>query len=151
MVREMIKTNAFTLIEVIVTVTLLAVALAIAIPMFGKYNKSFQITSQFNQIEADLNWAKAYAFTKKVSVGVTFSQNSYTITDITNNKTIRGPVQLKYPINTNPQNLTITFAPLGYSRPAGMVFLTQANSLNCTNVSFTRIISGVYDGTKCNP
>ncbi len=110
--------------------------------------KSFEITSQFNQIESDLDWAKTYAFTRKVQVNVAFSTNSYTIYDSTNNNIIKGPISLKYDCATNPPNTLITFYPLGYPTPAS-VYTVESNNPNCTSVSFTRIISGVYDGTNC--
>ncbi len=142
--------KGFTLVEVIVAIAILAILLAIAIPSFNKYKKSFEITSQFNQIESDLNYAKAYAFTRKVTVNVIFSANSYTIVDVTNNRTIKGPVNLKYACLTNAAGNTITFQSLGYPTPAS-IYTNEANSVNCTNVSFTRIISGVYNGTSCTP
>ncbi|OSS42976.1 hypothetical protein DESAMIL20_84 [Desulfurella amilsii] len=142
------KVRAFTLLEVIITIAILAIALAIAIPNFNKYMKSFQITSQFNRIEADLDYAKTYAFTRKVKVNVIISQYSCTIVDTTNNKTIKGPIALKYACYTNPQNAVVIFYPLGYPTPAS-IYTTQANNPNCTSVSFTKIISGVYNGTSC--
>ncbi len=89
------EVKAFTLLEVIVTISILAIVLAIAIPSFNKYMKSFEITSQFNQIESDLDWSKTYAFTRKVQVEVDFTANNYTIRDSTNNKIIKGPINLK--------------------------------------------------------
>lgn len=142
------KIGAFTLLEVVITIAILAIVLAIAIPNFKQYMKSFEITSQFNRIEADLNYAKTYAFTRKVTVNVQFLQNSYTIRDVTNNITIKGPINLKYACLTNPQNTVIVFPPLGYPTPVS-IYTTEKNSTNCTNVSFTRIISGVYDGANC--
>ncbi|PMP68467.1 type IV fimbrial biogenesis protein FimT [Desulfurella multipotens] len=142
------EVKAFTLLEVIVTIAILAIVLAIAIPNFNKYMKSFEITSQFNQIESDLDWSKTYAFTRKVQVSVVFSANSYTIFDSTNNKIIKGPINLKYSCSTNPANSPIIFYPLGYPTPAS-VYTVESNNPNCTSVSFTRIISGVYDGTSC--
>jgi type IV fimbrial biogenesis protein FimT len=145
MVRKVI---GFTLLEVIVTIAILAIALAIAIPNFKQYMKSFEITSQFNRIEADLDYAKTYAFTRKVTVNATILPYSYTIVDATNNRVIKGPIELKYPCYTNPANTVITFYPLGYPTPAS-IYTTEANNPNCTSVSFTRIISGVYNGTSC--
>jgi len=142
------KVRAFTLLEVVVTIAILAIVLAIAIPNFKQYMRSFEITSQFNRMEADLNYSKTYAFTRKVTVNVSFSQNSYTIVDVTNNRVIKGPIELKYPCYTNPKNTVITFYPLGYPTPAS-IYTTESNNPNCTNVSFTRIISGVYDGPNC--
>jgi len=144
------KVRAFTLLEVVVTIAILAIVLAIAIPNFKQYMKSFEITSQFNRIEADLNYSKTYAFTRKVTVNVSFAQNnfSYTIVDVTNNRVIKGPIELKYPCYTNPANTVITFYPLGYPTPAS-IYTTESNNPNCINVSFTRIISGVYDGSSC--
>lgn len=144
------KVRAFTLLEVVITIAILAIALAIAIPNFKQYMKSFEITSQFNRIEADLDYSKTYAFTRKVTVNVSFAQNnlSYTIADATNNRVIKGPIELKYPCYTNPANTVITFYPLGYPTPA-VVYTNEPNNPNCISVSFTRIISGVYNGTKC--
>jgi len=153
MVRKM---KGFTLVEVIVAIVILAIALAIAIPFFNKYKKSFEITSQFNQIESDLNYAKAYAFTRKVKVSVKFiSANSYQIVYKDNNTIIKGPINLKYPCLTNAADNTITFLPPGYPTPASIssIHTPEANSVNCTDVSFARIISGVYIGTSqsCTP
>jgi type IV fimbrial biogenesis protein FimT len=142
------KVRAFTLLEVVVTIAILAIVLAIAIPNFKQYMKSFEITSQFNRIEADLNYSKTYAFTRKVTVNVSFAQNSYTIVDVTNNRVIKGPIELKYPCYAKPKNTVITFYPLGYPTPAS-IYTTESNNPNCTNVSFTRIISGVYEGANC--
>ncbi len=117
MVRKM---KGFTLVEVIVAIVILAIVLAIAIPFFNKYKKSFEIISQFNQIESDLNYAKAYAFTRKVTVNVIFSSNSYQIVYADNNTIIKGPLNLKYACLTNATGNTITFQSLGYPTPASI-------------------------------
>lgn len=142
--------RGFTLLEAVITIAILGIVLAIAIPTFNKYIKSFQITSQFNQIESDLDFAKTYAFTRKVQVNVIFATSNYTILDMTNNKTIKGPINVQYACFTNPSNATITFYPLGYPTPTS-IYTTQANNPNCTSISFTRIISGVYNGSNCTP
>jgi len=76
--------EGFTLIEIIVTIVILAVAALVAIPVFST-GADMQVRSAANKIAADLDYAKGLAVTHQENYTVVFdpSTESYQIQDDT--------------------------------------------------------------------
>ena len=84
---------AFTIIEILMVVIILAIAAALAIPMLTSAD-SMQIGSAANMIAADMEYAKSMAITKGQKFSVVFNKtdDSYSIKD-QNGSVIRHPVK----------------------------------------------------------
>jgi prepilin-type N-terminal cleavage/methylation domain-containing protein len=78
------RTAAFTLIEILVTVAILAIAALIAVPMMGSA-ADIQVRSAANRLAADLEYAKNMAITYQRPFTVVFDtsadNNGYRILD----------------------------------------------------------------------
>lgn len=64
------KDQGFTFIELLITLTLLAIVLAIAIPTFTATADSLRQRTQVNQLLADLNFARSRAITTRRPVSI---------------------------------------------------------------------------------
>lgn len=91
------RTAAFTLIEILVTVAILAIAALIAVPMMGSA-ADMQVRSAANRLAADLEYAKNMAITYQRPFTVVFDtsadNNGYRILDqiLDESKVIKHPV-----------------------------------------------------------
>lgn len=65
------KIKGFTLVELIVTIAIMAVVLAIFIPKLSKWVKQYNIEGDTKKIYAFLQDARAKAFTEKIKLDVT--------------------------------------------------------------------------------
>lgn len=74
--------RAFTLVEIIIVVVIIAIAAMVAIPLVGSA-AGIQIRSAANMIAADLEYAKSLAISKGQNFSVVFDKNtdSYRIED----------------------------------------------------------------------
>lgn len=64
------KDQGFTLVELLITLSVLAVVLAMAIPSFGSAINSVQQRTQINQLMTDLNFARGRAITSRRPVSI---------------------------------------------------------------------------------
>lgn len=70
------KDQGFTLVELLMTLTVLAVVLAIAIPSFTSAIESVRQRTQINQLVADLNFARSRAITSRRPVSICAGQEN---------------------------------------------------------------------------
>ena len=70
------KYQGFTLVELLMTLTVLAVVLAIAIPSFASAIDSVRQRTQINQLVADLNFARSRAITSRRPVSICAGQEN---------------------------------------------------------------------------
>jgi prepilin-type N-terminal cleavage/methylation domain-containing protein len=90
----------FTLVEILVVVVILAIAAAMAVPMFGDA-AGFQVQSAANMIAADLEYAKSMAISRQQQYGIVFDDgaDSYQVVDC-NGNVIQNPVKVAdYTVN----------------------------------------------------
>jgi prepilin-type N-terminal cleavage/methylation domain-containing protein len=91
----------FTLVEILVVVVILAIAAAMAVPMFSGA-AGFQTQSAANMIAADLEYAKSMAISHQQQYGVVFDPDadSYQVVDC-NGNVIQHPVKagFQYAVN----------------------------------------------------
>lgn len=69
------KNNGFTLIELIVTVALAAIVIAIAVPSFNSIIQGNRIATQTNELVSTLNLARSEALARGVQVSLCPSTN----------------------------------------------------------------------------
>lgn len=98
--------NGFTLIELLVVVVILAIAAAMAVPMFSG-SAQMQVASAANMIAADLEYAKSMAISRQKIFGVAFdtANNKYDVVeynDVTFHDDIQWhPVKKGFPYTIN--------------------------------------------------
>jgi prepilin-type N-terminal cleavage/methylation domain-containing protein len=93
--------SGFTLIELVVVVVILAIAAAMAVPMFSGA-AGFQTQSAANMIAADLEYAKSMAISRQQQYGIVFDPDAgtYQVVD-QNNTVIQHPIKagFQYVVN----------------------------------------------------
>ncbi len=79
--REISWARGFTLVEILVTVALIGIISAIAIPDWGSVLLTFRLKGGARQVQADLDWAKWRAIHENANYELIFSatNDNYTI------------------------------------------------------------------------
>lgn len=70
------KTNGFTLIELIITLTVVGILLAIIAPNFSTFLSSNRLTTQANELLTDLSFARSESIKQATNIGVCVSNGS---------------------------------------------------------------------------
>ena len=73
------QTKGFTMIELIVTLAVLAILVAIAIPSYNSLMPRYRLNGAARQVATDLMKARMQAVKLSTNVTVTFTTTSYTI------------------------------------------------------------------------
>jgi type IV fimbrial biogenesis protein FimT len=74
------KSSGFTLLELMITVGIIGLVTAIAVPSMGAYVKSERLTSQINTLVSHLVYARSEAITKSQQTVVCISSNGTSCT-----------------------------------------------------------------------
>ena len=121
--------NGFTLIELLVVVVILAIAAAMAVPMFSG-SAQMQVASAANMVAADLEYAKSMAISHQQQYGIVFNpaSNKYDVVD--QNGVIKHPVKI--------DNYTVNFSTD-----------SRLKSVVLTSTNFGDQIYFNYLGTPC--
>lgn len=72
------RAGGFTVIELMVTVMILAIIVALGAPAMGSFVVQSRMTSQINELLADVSYARAEAATRGVRIGFCASTNTTT-------------------------------------------------------------------------
>ncbi|MDO8303423.1 MAG: GspH/FimT family pseudopilin [Sedimentisphaerales bacterium] len=97
MKKEQIQKNGFTLVEILIVVAILAIAMAMAVPMFSGA-ADFQLQSGANMIAADLEYAKSMAISTQQQHGVIFDTGAETYSVVNSSDTpLSHPVKKGFP------------------------------------------------------
>lgn len=70
------RDQGFTLVELLITISILAIVLTMAIPTFSTVTDSIRQRTQVNQLLADLNFARSRAITSRRTVSLCAGQTS---------------------------------------------------------------------------
>jgi type IV fimbrial biogenesis protein FimT len=70
------KNSGFTLLELMITVGIIGVVTAIAVPSMGVYIKNDRLTTNINTLVGHLAYARNEAVTRSVQVGLCASENT---------------------------------------------------------------------------
>ncbi len=167
--------NGFTLVEVMVVVSLIVLLLAWGAPSYSNWKKKHDTEGQMLSLYNTLQVARMTAYGRKIVTGIVWtgsvtSMDSYQLVIDSSSPLdddIVGDVNVPaQPVVTVSPSLTVSSAALDSTRisfdgrgfenhPASTVTFSIANNsgaaTDCVIVSSTRIVTGKMNGATCTP
>ena len=166
--------SGFTLIEMIITITIMGILMGIAALNFNTWQTKNKIESQVREIFVDLNEARTNAFTQKQYYSIIFQPNSYVMKSYSTSQPTTATVgttgtvvvtkNLKYALSTRTNSGTtitsIVDTPVIFDT-SGITFNwftvtidpsisnMGSASVNCLVISTARANMGKMNGTTC--
>jgi prepilin-type N-terminal cleavage/methylation domain-containing protein len=133
--------SGFTLIELVVTISIFSILAAIAIPGFTKWLPSYNLKSAARDVFSNMQLAKLDAIKSNNSCTVTFdvAGNKYTMGLISGNQTINLSNYDKNIKFENSSSGNITFTSRGLSNAAGIVILTNTQNTARYQIQVTTV------------
>ena len=126
------KYNGFTLVEIMITLAVLSVLIAVGVPQFSTSTANSRLTSGINKLSGDLAFARTEAIKRGVDVDVTSSNADWAIGGWTISATNTSGLTTKFRISPAlTANATISTAPATTS----VTF--SANGRTTTQIAFT--------------
>ncbi|MGC8791031.1 MAG: pilus assembly FimT family protein [Desulfurella sp.] len=143
--------RAFTLLEVMLIIAILAIVLAIAIPNFDRYIKDYNIQKQINKLYADINYAKFYGVTHQIPININITQNQIkALTNQTNPVLIVQDI-FKYPMSCSNNATLISLNAFGIAQNNVSCYVNEQNNANpnCFKIEFAKISTGRWINGNC--
>ncbi|TBU78776.1 GspH/FimT family pseudopilin [Phytopseudomonas daroniae] len=116
--------GGFTLIELMVTLTVLAIFISIAVPSFGRLIENNRVTATANEFHALLISARSDSVTKRTSITVTQSGTAWSSGDRS--------VEIPPSVTVTPSGTSIVFKPNGTAEASSTTFKNNDESLSFT-------------------
>ncbi len=117
------KYNGFTLVEIMITLAVLGVLIAVGVPQFSSSTANSRLTSAINTLSGDLAFARTEAIKRGVDVDVKSSNADWAIggwtishTNLSGDTTkfrISPALTANATISTNPATTSVTFSANG--------------------------------------
>jgi prepilin-type N-terminal cleavage/methylation domain len=117
--------KGFTMIELIVTLAVLAILVAIAIPTYNGLMPRYRLNGAARQVATDLMKARMQAVKLSTNVTVTFTTTGYTISGGSYSETFN--IQSQYPGVSIPTTGGPQFHPRGTAASTFTVTLTNSS------------------------
>lgn len=166
--RKMKTEGGFTLIELMVVVSITVLLLAWGIPSYSTWKKKHDVENQMVQLYSNLQLGRMTGYCRKVVSGVWWgggaSITSYQIrSDANNNGVIddTGDTQIgttvspKYAITASVNQNSVSFDGRGFLDPANPITFSVSSAfgaaMDCVAVSSTRITLGKMNAGNCAP
>jgi len=166
--------SGFTLVELMVVVSITVLLLAWGIPSYSTWSKKHNIESQMVQLYSDLQFGRMTAYSSKAVSGVYWGggtsitqywiksdKNSNNTIDDNVDATIGAKVTPKFAITSSASQNSVSFDGRGFLNivnsgdPAPAVTFYVAPSygagMDCVAVTSTRITLGKMSGGSCAP
>ena len=158
--NRFIKTQGFTLLELLIVIAFVAIIMAIGIPNFSKWKEKYEINGQAKKVYFDIMLARSTSVKNDNNVSVTFNidKNFYKVHDDTNSDGIEDHGESIKSVNlennvefgyvpglrdidgnmvTSPVFLesgsTVTFNRRGQASKGGSIFLIHKNDIGVAN------------------
>jgi len=133
--------KGFTIVELMITIAILGILVAIAAPSFNESIARRRVDGIANELSTDLQFARAEAISKNIEVALVVSATGYTVGTL---KTVTIDSRCSLSDATFP--LTLTFEPTrGFPTPAAdssiKVTCTQTNVELQVNISSMGVIN----------
>jgi type IV fimbrial biogenesis protein FimT len=143
--------NAFTLLEVVLTLAILAIVLSIAIPKFSQYLKDYNMSNQIDKLYSDLNYAKFYGISHHLPVNISISQNQIKALTNDTNSTLIVQDNFNYPISCTNNSMTIALNAFGIAQGVVNCYIEEQNNANpnCFIVQYSKISTGRLTNGIC--
>jgi len=77
--RQEVREGGFSLIELMVVIGIMAIILAVALPIYNQWRQSTALSTASQTLMAHLKQARVMAVSNNRQVSVTFTANSYTV------------------------------------------------------------------------
>ena len=154
------QVKGFTLLELLIVISFVAIIMAIGIPNFSKWKEKYEINGQAKKVYFDMMLARSTSVKNNNNVSVTFdvSKNLYKVHDDTNSDSIEDHGESIKSVNlennvefgyvpglrdidgnmvTSPVFLesgnTVTFNRRGQASKGGSIFLIHKNDIGVSN------------------
>jgi len=154
------QVKGFTLLELLIVISFVAIIMAIGIPNFSKWKEKYEINGQAKKVYFDMMLARSTSVKNNNNVSVTFdvSKNLYKVHDDTNSDSVEDHGESIKSVNlennvefgyvpglrdidgnmvTSPVFLesgnTVTFNSRGQASKGGSIFLIHKNDIGVSN------------------
>ena len=158
--NHFIKTQGFTLLELLIVIAFVTIIMAIGVPNFSKWKEKYEINGQAQKVYFDMMLARSTSVKNNNNVSVTFdvSKNLYKVHDDTNNNSVEDHGESIKSVNlennvafgyvpglrdidgnmvTSPifmeSGNTVTFNFRGQASKGGSIFLIHKNDIGISN------------------
>jgi len=158
--NRFIKTQGFTLLELLIVIAFVAIIMAIGMPDFSKWKEKHEINGQAKKVYFDMMLARSTSVKNDNNVSVTFNadKNFYKVHDDTNSDGVEDHGESIKSVNlennvefgyvpglrdidgnmvTSPVFLgsgnTVTFNSRGQASKGGSIFLIHKNDISVSN------------------
>jgi type IV fimbrial biogenesis protein FimT len=166
---KMKEERGFTLVELMVVISITALLLAWGMPAYSTWKEKHDIENEIVQLYSDLQFARMTAYGNKVLTGVWWggganiaayqiisdADGDGAIGNSSGDTEIGAGVTAKYSITSTVSQNSVSFDGRGFLNPPNPTSFYIASSSgaasDCVSVSLTRINVGKWDGTSCNP
>lgn len=159
------KQGGFTLVELMVVVSITVLLLAWGVPSYSTWKKKHEVENQILKLYGDLQVARMTAYSHKVLSGIWWgggtSLTSYDVGSDANNdgnvdnSSSKYTIASKYTITSTVDQTSVTFDGRGFLNPnTSVIFYISPNYgsvTDCVGVSSTRITVGKKNGSACSP
>lgn len=163
------STAGFSLLELVATIAIMAILMAISTLSFHSWQVKSNIEKQTRELFTDLSEARSNAFTQKKVFGIVFKPTGYVMKTYSSdveyssnaaaaaNGVVVASKSLKYGLTmsgTNPDisNIHVVFDTSGFTNDKFTIFVnpvTEPAALNCVVISASRVNMGQINGANC--
>ncbi|MCK2185424.1 GspH/FimT family pseudopilin [Halomonas getboli] len=112
------RSSGFTLVELLVTIALIAVFATIAVPSYQDLAARSRLSGDFNQILSAVNYARSEAIKRRENVTAKVVKNSWkVVVEDSESASLRVVESSDDRVSVAPENFSVTFNPLGRRSP----------------------------------